>query len=211
MKEKWRETVLRFPPFSVFSLFTPLMDLLYHGLHRGVGLFMDFSFIPMLFISAIGFGINSIRNARPPRILVIVGYLLLIAAAIHLAQPFCREWYYQQSIYDERVEILKNSCTNPRPGLEPVSGACVQLGLDIMQWPITLAYNECVKHLKQWIKDQFTVTALVWLGTITAFLFSLIVLLVVGCRVDRHNVFKHHQKREEKLRQMTQMSGAPSA
>src|SRR5277367_2344531 len=136
------------------------MELAYGGLHTAIGFAKDFSVVPMLCVSVVTMGFRAFQTSRWPRPLILLLTLVAIPLAIRGAQPFLRKWYHHQNLVAERIATLQHSCTKRKPGVEPIIGSCAQLELDLIQWPFTKALTESVDEAVDYVRGQFTFTAL---------------------------------------------------
>lgn len=180
------------------------MDLLYPLLRMAVGWGAGFSFIPVVGFTAIGIIFNAIRHSRVPRAVNVILTVVALAVAAYGVQPFLRTWYKYQ---DERVELellYQKLCVDPTGCKERLAGQCVQYKLDLQQWPLTLAFTECMDKLFKWF---MSLQGLFALGVFGIFLLGLCTVLVGGSALQRRSHQQYHIKRDTELRALA--SGTP--
>ncbi len=175
------------------------MEVLYYGLRALIGWGATFSFIPVVAVTAVGMLFNALRQTRLPRFANVALTLAGLAVATYGVQPFLRSWYKHQSDRDDLELSYQKLCLNRTGCREGTSGRCTQMALDLEQWPITLAFTECMGKL---FAAAQTIQGIASLSMALLFLLGLCVVLVAGGMLHRRTLQYYHVKRDARLREL---------
>jgi hypothetical protein len=147
----------------------------------------------MIGFTALAVLFNAVRHSRVPRPVNIVLAIGALALALYGVQPFLRTWYKCQNDRGENELLYQKLCVNRSGCRERSTDQCIQLELDLAQWPITLAFSECMGHL---IDAALTLRGMFTLGIVGLFLLGLSTVLVGGSVLQRRTLQRYHLKRD---------------
>lgn len=175
------------------------MELVYPVLHALIGWGATFSFIPVVGFTALGIVVNAVRQTRVPRFTNVLFMLVALALALYGVQPFLRTWYKFQDEREELGVTYQKLCVNRTSCRERTTEQCIQMELDLKQWPITLAFHRCIDDL---LGAILTLRGFSMLGAVCLFVLGLSTVVVGGNMLQRRALRHYHVRRDAQLHEL---------